>query len=85
MAGQLVQTNTPFLRPPFLSDSSEPFLFGEFSLTEGARLIFHKVPAGSPSLGGVVAVRVCCLHQPSLPTPLNTAFGVEIFLYGPFN
>ena len=48
-----------------------------------------KVPAGSPSRGGDVAVYVFDINQPSLPTPFFLLFFKILFfyfsLYGLFN
>ena len=43
-----------------------------------------RVPTGSPSRGGDVAVYVFDINQPSLSTPFCSAL-VSVCLYGPFN
>ena len=44
-------------------------------------LAYARVPAGSPSRGGDVAVYVFDLNQPSLPTPFYSALvSVSLFV-----
>ena len=49
-------------------------LFFYFSLLFSLPFPFSVVPAGSPSRGGDVAVCVCDIKQPSLPTPFYPVF-----------
>ena len=65
----------------FLFFSLSVFLFFFGSLSWCPFFIYTRVPPGSPSSGGYVAVYVFNINQPSLPTPFySVLLSVSVFM-----